>query len=277
VAGADSAIGHFVTNVPVRVRVNADDSFAAVASRIQSSIASVATHQWTPLTEIAASAELPWNARLFASLFVFQNYRTSEQPLRFAGAEVLELTTPVRTAYPLTLIVEPGSQTRITCSVQPRLTSSKDLDDLLERLRAVLARICADPNAAVAEIVPPRERVARPEIAVRRAAIASRPLTSAETIVAEIWREALGREASATDNFFDLGGHSLLMLQVHRRLCSRLDREIPIVTLFQHPTIESLARYLSGSEIEKPASAVQDRASKARAAMARQAQKLRNR
>jgi acyl carrier protein len=47
------------------------------------------------------------------------------------------------------------------------------------------------------------------------------------------------------DNFFDLGGHSLLMIQVHSALQERLKRDLPVIELFEYPTIDSLARYLS--------------------------------
>jgi len=46
------------------------------------------------------------------------------------------------------------------------------------------------------------------------------------------------------ESFFDLGGHSLLMARVHRRLQSLLDRKIPMVHLFRHPTVASLAASL---------------------------------
>jgi aryl carrier-like protein len=74
------------------------------------------------------------------------------------------------------------------------------------------------------------------------------PRTPAEEAVAAAWREVLGRErVSVHDNFFDLGGHSLRLVQVHRRLRARFpDREIPVVELFRYPTVAALAAWLSG-------------------------------
>jgi hypothetical protein len=48
------------------------------------------------------------------------------------------------------------------------------------------------------------------------------------------------------DNFFDLGGHSLVLVQVQRKLYERLAREVPAVDLLRAPTVSSLARLLSG-------------------------------
>ncbi|HBL30621.1 MAG TPA: hypothetical protein DD490_27615, partial [Acidobacteria bacterium] len=46
------------------------------------------------------------------------------------------------------------------------------------------------------------------------------------------------------DNFFDLGGHSLLMVRVQSRLRDTCAREVPMLDLFQHPTVGALARHL---------------------------------
>ena len=90
-----------------------------------------------------------------------------------------------------------------------------------------------------------------------------------EAQIAAIWSEAFGRPVSTTDNFFDIGGHSLLMLRVHSRLVSELGREIPVVKLFQYSTIRALAQYLGGgAETSNVADAARDRAAKARAALA---------
>ena len=73
------------------------------------------------------------------------------------------------------------------------------------------------------------------------------------------------------DNFFDLGGHSLLMLRVHARLRESLKSDISVVRMFQHPTIESLARHLDGGPAQKCATAENAaRAERQKAALARQ-------
>ncbi len=68
------------------------------------------------------------------------------------------------------------------------------------------------------------------------------PRTAAEETVAAIWGEVLGVDrVGATDNFFELGGHSLLLPQVMHRLRSAFQIEIPLRTLFDEPSVESLA------------------------------------
>jgi amino acid adenylation domain-containing protein len=72
------------------------------------------------------------------------------------------------------------------------------------------------------------------------------PANGLERWMAEVWQELLGLpQVGVEDNFFDLGGHSLLITQVHRRLRERLGRDISIIELFEYPTIRSLTRHLA--------------------------------
>ncbi|HSF39387.1 MAG TPA: amino acid adenylation domain-containing protein [Thermoanaerobaculia bacterium] len=71
------------------------------------------------------------------------------------------------------------------------------------------------------------------------------PRTATEKAVAGIWQEVLQLDrVGLHDNFFDLGGHSLRLIEVHSRLVRRVQGEIPLVELFRHPTVSALAQYL---------------------------------
>ena len=71
------------------------------------------------------------------------------------------------------------------------------------------------------------------------------PSNKLESIIASVWKEFLKCENIGLDeNFFDAGGHSLLMLLVNQKLRELLDIEISMVEMFQYPTIASLAGYL---------------------------------
>ncbi len=69
------------------------------------------------------------------------------------------------------------------------------------------------------------------------------PRSALEREIAAVWQEVLGVErVGAEDNFFDLGGHSLLLVDAQARLASRLGREVPLLELFRHPNVAALAR-----------------------------------
>jgi hypothetical protein len=75
------------------------------------------------------------------------------------------------------------------------------------------------------------------------------PESETEHLVATAWREVLGVDrVGLDDNFFDLGGHSLLLVQVHAALSVQVALDLTILDLFRYPTVRSLARHLSGSQ-----------------------------
>jgi amino acid adenylation domain-containing protein len=70
--------------------------------------------------------------------------------------------------------------------------------------------------------------------------------TKAEQLIAAVWQEILHLEkVGIYDNFFDIGGHSLLMVQVRSRLEGIFKRNILIVDMFKHPTVSSLAIHVT--------------------------------
>ncbi len=95
-------------------------------------------------------------------------------------------------------------------------------------------------------------RRALPEPQLQRASLSvsfetARNKTEQEII--EVWQEFLGiDQIGRNDRFFDLGGTSLLMVRIHRRLEQRFNRKFPITTLFQYSTVASLAGRLEESE-----------------------------
>lgn len=71
------------------------------------------------------------------------------------------------------------------------------------------------------------------------------PMTRDEQLIARIWSEVLETEdLNATDDFFQLGGHSLLAVKVMVALEKRTGKRLTIATLFEHSTIEKLAKQL---------------------------------
>jgi hypothetical protein len=91
-------------------------------------------------------------------------------------------------------------------------------------------------------------RRALPEPVLERSSLSVRfepPRNSLEKTITLIWQEVLGiGTVGRNDRFFDLGGTSLLMIRVHRQLENTIARKFPITTLFQHPTVASLAARL---------------------------------
>jgi len=71
-----------------------------------------------------------------------------------------------------------------------------------------------------------------------------------ERQIAGVWQEVLGvTDVGVHDNFFDLGGRSLLLVRIQARLTERLKRRVSVLELFRRPTIHALATHLAQETI----------------------------
>ncbi|MEH2349579.1 MAG: SDR family NAD(P)-dependent oxidoreductase [Nostoc sp.] len=79
------------------------------------------------------------------------------------------------------------------------------------------------------------------------------PRNEIEQNIANIWQELLGiKNIGLYDNFFELGGDSLLIIQVRDKILKKLNKNLSVGEIFEYSTINALAEYISGNNIEKP-------------------------
>ncbi len=110
------------------------------------------------------------------------------------------------------------------------------------------------------------------EIVSVQPSLAAAPESDADLRVAlhQLWAKVLGREdLDETKTFFDQGGDSLGALRVRNRLRTELGLEVPIVTLFQYPTLNALHAFLADSGGSDGAERGREVAAHRKAAMAR--------
>lgn len=98
-----------------------------------------------------------------------------------------------------------------------------------------------------------------------------KPRKGIERDISEVWKEVLPeKDIGIYDNFFDLGGHSLLLVRVRSQLMKRFHRDISMVDMFKHPTIASLASLLGTTEERETGhSHIQERVKKQKETMKR--------
>ena len=105
------------------------------------------------------------------------------------------------------------------------------------------------PNGKVDRRALPAPEGTRPELAEAYAA----PRTPVEQALARIWSDALGIErVGVHDNFFQLGGHSVLAIRLMMEIQKQLGRRVPLPALFQGPTIAQLAVALHSGPSRAP-------------------------
>ncbi|MFE6101527.1 amino acid adenylation domain-containing protein [Streptomyces laurentii] len=145
---------------------------------------------------------------------------------------------------------------RVLTAFVARDTSEPPVDELRGHLRAVLPEYMVPKAFAVVTALP---RTANGKIDRARlpaldnmgdgATPAVPPRDSLELRVLEIWRTILGSDRfGVTDDFFAVGGHSLLALQLLAAVSRRLGARLPISVLFENGTVEGLARMIRAQD-----------------------------
>ena len=175
-----------------------------------------------------------------------------------------------------------AGDTRLVAYLTAAGDAAPDAGTLREHLRATVPEYMVPTAFVSMEALPlsPNGKVDRkalpaPEAKRDEAVAFVAPRDETERAIAAIWREALGVEqVGVDDNFFDLGGHSLLLVQVHGRIREALGGDIIVVELFQHPTVGALAGRLAGGgeEAAPGRDAADERARRQKAALERQKQ-----
>ncbi|WP_400193668.1 amino acid adenylation domain-containing protein [Hymenobacter sp. B81] len=171
-------------------------------------------------------------------------------------AETLKEFGPVRDA--VALLHEPDGQPQLT--VYCVLDGAPELTQLQEHMKSRLPEymlpaayvpvhtIPLTPNGKLDKrgLPDPETHRLRPE----RVRVA--PATPVEARLAELWQELLGLEqVGCTDNFFEIGGHSLKATQLVSLLHREFHVRLPLRTVFLQPTIRELAQVLAEAGTEQ--------------------------
>ncbi|SDM61226.1 non-ribosomal peptide synthetase [Allokutzneria albata] len=213
-AGVDAITGIFINTLPVRVSVQPGADTSEWLRELQAAQAEARGFEHVSLTQMQAWSGVPGGQALFDSLLVFENYPIDDEAASAHGLRLRELRAVETTNFPLSATVYPGKQLAFVLGFDPKLFDASTISGLGEDLRTLLVGLTSEgslPAFAVAS-----------EEAVQRLTPGPvgyvAPETETEELLAEIWAEVLGVEkVGVEDNFFDLGGDSILSLRITSR------------------------------------------------------------
>lgn len=151
-------------------------------------------------------------------------------------------------------------QKRLVAYIVPQQQSGLDLQELRNFLKQQLPEYMIPSNFLQMKALPlnsngkidrkvlPAPDKIRPELEV----VYTSPQNEVERIIVQIWQEILQVDkVGIYDNFFDLGGHSLLIIQLNSKLKSVFNRNIAVTDIFKNPTIAYLANYITQGDSER--------------------------
>jgi amino acid adenylation domain len=100
------------------------------------------------------------------------------------------------------------------------------------------------PNGKVDRSALPKTLLERPELSEMYVL----PRSAAERELCRIWSGLLSiQDVGIRDNFFELGGNSLMAIRMSTEIRTAMQKEVPVVKVFQYPTVEKLAAHIAGT------------------------------
>lgn len=247
-------IGVFINNVVMRFPIPDDATLSDHLTRTRGIVQDALIGQNVPfnkMVEVLNPPRDPSRTPLISVNFILQNvfleaatygdFRLSSAPSHAPG-----------TIYDLNFILI-GRPTgwRMTLEYSSDLFSEETAKGLLDMWEAAFAYAFETPLGAVSGIphLPPRDLQTSQE----RLSIIDKPTeegptssSTTETWLGKIWADLLGLDiVLPTDNFFDLGGHSLLTVRMLTRIEVEVGRRLSLADVYHMPTLRALARHLA--------------------------------
>jgi acyl carrier protein len=244
----EKLVGRFANDLLVRTDYSGDPSFRDVLSRTRDAALEGYSYQDLPfgavLEELVPIAN-PSATPLFQSIFILQNApKTNSHNSAITAERILFDTGTAK--YDLAVWVRMEGGVDLTFEYNRDLFREETITSMTEDYQAVLAAMAADPDKRVSEI---RSRLgmmqAEPDGSTSSPQGGTRAVPPPQEIEAELktlWREVLGvEEIRVTDDFFELGGDSLRVTQLLRRVEQRFGAPLLLGSLFSLRTIQQQA------------------------------------
>jgi acyl carrier protein len=252
-------LGFFVNVLPLRADLAADPPFAELLRAVGAGAREAYAHQDVPFDQLVEGVRPPREPGRHPVYQTILNYRTYDVAgAGWEGLEALHYPRPWSggTAVDLTLIVEKdGPALRVRAEYALDLFEPATVARWADELLALLAEIARDPARRVShligrplfdapETVRPEvvrgELVRRPSEAARAADADDRSETQARLCV--LWEALLRTDrVGLDDEFYDLGGHSVLAIRLLNRVSESFAVDVPVEALFEDVTVRRLA------------------------------------
>jgi thioesterase domain-containing protein/acyl carrier protein len=267
-------IGFFVNMLVLRADAGGDPSFRTLLRQIKQGAIDAFTHQDVPFEKLVEALQPPRDPSrnpLFQVVFALQNAPRWTATLPDLAITTVEPPKPT-TRFDLEVYVHERGGLRAQFVYNTALFTADTIGRLAGHFHTLLDAIVRNPDYRLSQLpllapvtlstpkitttrstrttiaAPPGERSTPMTVGAAATGFVA-PRSQVEWQLARIWEELIGvAPIGVKDNFFDLGGHSLMLVQLIARIEQRFDRTLPVSILFESPTIEQLAIALSDEQ-----------------------------
>lgn len=251
-------MGYFVNLLVLRSDLAGNPSFQELLGRVRSTVSGAYAHQDLPVQQLVNRLDLV-QSPLSQVMFVLQN--TDRSTPELAGLTVEELEVDNGTAdFDLSLSVSELNDTLIgVWKYNTDLYEEETIALMAERWQLVLEQIVSNPASKIDSLLVLNKRDRQQLKAMRNNRLSatypsqlkakasnSQPRNALELRLTQLWQEILdSQQVGIGDNFFDIGGSSLLAFRLIGAIEQSFNKKLPLSALLQAPTIEQLAKLIA--------------------------------
>lgn len=247
-----AALGLFLNSLPMPVSVDGL-SWADLAREAFDLERAVMPHRHMPMEALRHAHD---TEVLFDTLFNFTNFHllagVLQDPASDSPYEIVDQESHTTSSIPLVTNVDldpSGTELSVAVTADPSMLAATDVEALADLFQSGVTRLLSDPDgpawletraiggfaAADADLYTSAEEIDLPAFPVPAT-------TPVQELLQQLWADVLDIEIpGVTDDFFQLGGHSLAAMRLKIRIQLVFGVEIPLATILDRPRLADLA------------------------------------
>lgn len=258
----EGLIGAFANTLLLKSDLSGAPTFKELLHRIKNVSLGAFSNQTLPFEKLIETIRPATNGRkggqLFQVLFIFQTAFMQPVELNKLSIKPMRSVSP-GSIFELSLgVVERIEGTRLQLEYNTDLFTSETIKIMLDDLRSILQSAVLDTDRKISDLLewttPLRRSQVTKESDNVTASISAQTSAAAPSVIdhkrteealIKIWQDVLHIDSiRVDDDFFEIGGHSLLAAQLFDEIAKRLKVNLPLSTLFTATTIEQLAELI---------------------------------
>lgn len=252
-------IGYFVNLLLLQTDLSGNPTFKEVLQQVRQTVTGALAHQDLPVQRLVSQLK---GQKISVSRVMFALQNTPQHPFTLSGMSVVPWDVEGETTdFDLFLSVVDKNDSLVAClKYNSGLFEFKFIQTLLEHFRQVLDQVIDCPEKSLSSLLDldqeeqnrfRQQRQARqryPQMNQGGVETVDIPQNEIERQLVGIWETLLGVRPRLEDNFFDLGGQSLVVVQLLSEIEANFGKKIPLNTLLQSATVKQLSKVIQASD-----------------------------
>ncbi|MEM7355787.1 MAG: condensation domain-containing protein, partial [Acidobacteriota bacterium] len=266
--GLDTMVGLFANALPLQVEISPEKEPIAWLRDLFRRQQALQQVEHCPLDRLLRAGGVVLRRPLFDSLLAHANF-PSFNTAGDTAADDLSLHDwqgDLTSGYPLTLAIRPEPEIVLAAHYDRSLLEDDRVEELIDRFAELVETLAADSAPTLGHLLrstfdpptmDPANGSAAPELPLPAppprplgGTDAEQPATPTEAQLMRIWNDLIAtQEFGRDDNFFDLGGNSLLVPTMIARVRHDFGCELPLGIVFEAATVRRLAQQIDAQEV----------------------------